>query len=63
MCVSEAKETWENEKIILKDLLLEEQRINSEIRLLYQEDSAIDAEFRGTGVTLAEDTIDYDTLR
>ena len=57
---SEAKETWENEKIILKDLLLEEQRINSEIRLLYQEDSAIDAEFRGTGVTLAEDTTDYD---
>ena len=57
---SESKETWNNEKIILKDLLLEEQRVNSEIRLLYQEDPATDAEFRGTGVTDAEVTIDYD---
>ena len=30
---SESKETWKNEKSILKDLLLEEQRVNSEIKV------------------------------
>ena len=59
MRVFESKEPG-NEKSILKDLLLEEQRVNSEIGLLYQEDPTTDAEFRGTGVTDAEATIDYD---
>ena len=38
----------------MKDLLIEEQRINSEIRLLYQEDIATDGEYPATDVTIVE---------
>ena len=52
---SKSRETWEKEKTILKDLLIEEQRINSEIRLLYQEDIATDGEYPAADVTIVED--------
>ena len=37
----ESKENWEKEKAVLKDLLVEEQRVNSEIRLMYDDDGNI----------------------
>ena len=61
----ESKENWEKEKAVLKDLLVEEQRVNSEIRLMYDDDgnitdlqfdTATDGEEQLNDITLVEES-------
>lgn len=61
----ESKENWEKEKVVLKDLLVEEQRVNSEIRLMYDDDgnitdlqfdTATDGEEQLNDITLVEES-------